>query len=152
MQVGLNILTGGQDSSKGKLPNAWYQRSDVLQTVCGHLILTLICVLILNTIRDADSIMHKISVKDFPNLDLVDKRFIKIIENTVRHPGTSIPQHSDRWYDTKATYERFKKEGIALDSFGEGIDSYGASHLKESRVLAIHESLFCLNNSRTIYS
>ncbi|MFI5132049.1 MAG: transposase DNA-binding-containing protein [Chitinophagales bacterium] len=55
--------------------------------------------------------MHKITVKDFPTLDLGnerrDEKFIKIIENIVRHPGGSIPQHSEQWYDTKATYEFF---------------------------------------------
>src|SRR5829696_7393911 len=88
--------------------------------------------------------MHKITVKDFPTLDLGDKRrgerFIKIIENVLRHPGSSIPQHNDRWYDTKATYEFFKNEDISLDAICNAISTFGASRLDQPRVLVIHDT------------
>lgn len=88
--------------------------------------------------------MHKITVKDFPTLDLGDRRrderFVKIIENIVRHPGSSIPQHNDRWYDTKATYEFFKNEDITLDAICSAIKEYGASQSDHSKVLVIHDT------------
>ena len=88
--------------------------------------------------------MHKITVKDFPTLDLGDKRrdqrFIKIIENIVRHPGSSIPQHNDRWYDTKATYEFFKNEDITLEAICSAIRAFGASRLDQPKVLVIHDT------------
>lgn len=91
-----------------------------------------------------DGTMHKITVKDFPTLDLGDRRrderFVKIIENIVRHPGSSIPQHNDRWYDTKATYEFFKNEDITLDAICSAIKVYGASQSDQSKVLVIHDT------------
>lgn len=65
-------------------------------------------------------IMHKITVKDFPGLDLGDKRrderFVKIIENIVRHPGGSILQHNEEWYDAKATYGFIKMKTLRWKS------------------------------------
>ena len=88
--------------------------------------------------------MHKITVKDFPVLDLGDKRrderFIKIIENIVRHPGGSIPQHNEEWYDTKATYEFFKNEDIKLEAITAAISAYGASRTKQQELLIIHDT------------
>jgi len=88
--------------------------------------------------------MHTIAVKDFPVLDLGDKRrdgrFVKIIENIVRHPGGSIPQHNEGWYDTKATYEFFKNEAISLASLSEAISAYGASRVDAQQILVIHDT------------
>lgn len=88
--------------------------------------------------------MHKITVKDFPTLDLGDKRrderFIKIIENIVRHPGGSIPQHNERWYDTKATYEFFKNEDIRLETITAAISAFGANQAERQKLLVIHDT------------
>lgn len=91
-----------------------------------------------------DGIMHKISVKDFPGLNLGDKRrderFVRIIENIVRHPGGSIPRHNQRWYDTKATYEFFKNEDIKLEAISDAISTFGASQADCRQLLVIHDS------------
>lgn len=88
--------------------------------------------------------MHKITVKDFPGLDLGDKRrderFVKIIENIIRRPGSSIPRHNERWYDTKATYEFFKNEGIRLEAISEAISAFGVNQLKQQHLLVIHDT------------
>lgn len=88
--------------------------------------------------------MHKITVKDFPVLDLGDKRrderFIKIIENIVRHPGGSILQHNERWYDAKATYEFFKNEDIKLEAINAAISAYGVARADRQQLLIIHDS------------
>ena len=88
--------------------------------------------------------MHKITVKDFPTLDLGDKRrderFIKIIENIVRHPGSSIPRHNERWYDTKATYEFFKNEDIKLHAITAAISAFGVSQAEKKQLLVIHDT------------
>jgi hypothetical protein len=88
--------------------------------------------------------MHKITVKDFPTLDLGDKRrderFVKIIENIVRHPGGSIPQHNERWYDAKATYEFFKNEDIKLETLTGIISAFGASQADQEQLLIIHDT------------
>jgi RAB protein geranylgeranyltransferase component A len=88
--------------------------------------------------------MHKITVKDFPTLDLGDKRraerFINIIENIFRHPGSSIPRHNERWYDTKATYEFFKNEDIKLEAITAAISGFGVSHAEQQQLLVIHDT------------
>jgi hypothetical protein len=88
--------------------------------------------------------MHKITVKDFPELSLGDKRrderFVKIVENIVRHPGGSIPQHNGRWYDTKATYEFFKNEDIKLEAISAAISSFGISRTGQQPLLVIHDT------------
>jgi len=88
--------------------------------------------------------MHKITVKDFPTLDLGDKRrderFVRIIENIVRHPGGSIPEHNERWYDTKATYEFFKNEDIKLEAITAAISAFGASQIEQQKLLVIHDT------------
>jgi hypothetical protein len=94
--------------------------------------------------KNFDGIMHKIAIKDFPALNLGDKRrderFIKIIENIVRHPGGSIPQHNQRWYDTKATYEFFKNEDIKLEDLAAAINAYGSSRVEQKQLLVIHDT------------
>jgi len=88
--------------------------------------------------------MHKITVKDFPTLDLGDKRrderFVKIVENIVRHPGGSIPQHNERWYDTKATYEFFKNDDIKLETLTAAISAFGANQTGQQQLLVIHDT------------
>jgi hypothetical protein len=88
--------------------------------------------------------MHKITVKDFPALDLGDKRrderFVKIVENIVKQPGSSIPRHNRRWYDTKATYEFFKNEDIKLEAINAAISAYGAMQADQQQLLVIHDT------------
>ena len=88
--------------------------------------------------------MHKITVRDFPTLDLGDKRrderFVKIIENIVRNPGSSIPRHNERWYDTKATYEFFKNEDIKLEAITAAISAFGVNQAEQRRLLVIHDT------------
>lgn len=88
--------------------------------------------------------MHKITVKDFPGLSLGDKRrderFVKIIENIVRRPGSSIPRHTERWYDTKATYEFFKNEEIKLADIIGAISSFGVNQVDQKKLLVIHDT------------
>lgn len=61
--------------------------------------------------------MHQISIKDFPDLDLGNKRreerFVQIINQVANQPGSSIPKQNRSWYDTKATYEFFKDEDVS---------------------------------------
>ena len=88
--------------------------------------------------------MHKITVKDFPKLDLGDKRreerFVKIIGNIVRQPGSSIPKHNSHWYDAKATYEFFKNEDIKLAALHEAIADYGGKQIRQDKLLVIHDT------------
>jgi hypothetical protein len=88
--------------------------------------------------------MHKITVKDFPALDLGDKRrderFVKIVENIVKQPGSSIPKHNKRWYDTKATYEFFKNEDIKLEAINAAISGYGALQADQQQLLIVHDT------------
>lgn len=90
--------------------------------------------------------MHTISVKDFPGLDLGDirrnERFVSIINNISRQPGSSIPRQNENWYGTKATYEFFKNEDVSLESLQKAIELYGGSKVKGmERVLVSHD--FC---------
>lgn len=77
--------------------------------------------------------MHRISVKDFPNLNLGDirrnQRLVTIIENVTHQPGSSIPKQNESWYDAKATYEFFKNESVTLAELEKIIGSYGASQV-----------------------
>ncbi len=89
--------------------------------------------------------MHKISTKDFPGINLGDKRrnerFVTIIENITTQPGSSIPRQNESWYDTKATYEFFKNEHINVGDLQRVIKLYGASQLKQmEEVLIIHDT------------
>ena len=89
--------------------------------------------------------MHKISVKDFPGLNLGDirrnERFVAIIENITSQPGSSIPKQNESWYDTKATYEFFKNESVSIANLQQIIQLYGASQVKDpNQVLVIHDT------------
>ena len=88
--------------------------------------------------------MHKITVKDFPHLDLGDirrdERFVSIINNISRQPGASIPKQNGRWYDTKATYEFFKNKDVTPDALRKTMMQYGARQVSgESTVLIAHD-------------
>jgi hypothetical protein len=75
-----------------------------------------------------DLLMHKITEKEFSDLDLGDirrnKRFITIIDNVINRPGQSILQQNEGWYNSKATYEFFKNEDVIpkLDRFTKCTD------------------------------
>jgi len=88
--------------------------------------------------------MHKITTKDFPDLDFGDvrrsERFLTIIDNLSTHPGISIPKQNANWYDTKATYSFFKNEDVTLESLQAAIRSYGITQLENvDQVLIIHD-------------
>ena len=95
--------------------------------------------------------MHKITVKDFPTLDLGDKRrderFVKIIENIVRHPGGSILQHNDS--TQSVTYHQNATRLVMI--FGKTLVSHfvtisryetGVGRLKKccSRFTSLHQT------------
>jgi hypothetical protein len=89
--------------------------------------------------------MHKISIKDFPGLDLGDirrnERFVTIIKNITQQPGSSIPKQTDSWYDTKATYEFFKNEQVSVASLQKSIEQYGINQLENrEELLIIHDT------------
>lgn len=100
-------------------------------------------------------IMHQVTTKDFPDLNLGDKRrnerFVSIINNISKQPGSSIPKYNESWYDTKATYEFFKNEDICLSALQKAIELYGGSKVKGlKKVLVAHD--FCqisYNNLRS---
>ena len=58
--------------------------------------------------------MHKITLKEFTELNLGDVRrnkgFITILENVIHQPGQSITGQKENWYGAKATYEFFKNK------------------------------------------
>jgi hypothetical protein len=65
---------------------------------------------------------------------------VTIINQVTTQPGASIPQHNDRWYDTKATYEFFKNEQVSIDKLEKAIQFYGDSQLaQQPSVLLIHD-------------
>jgi hypothetical protein len=90
--------------------------------------------------------MHKITEKEFSELDLGDirrnKRFTTIIENVINHPGQSIPQQNDNTYDTKATYDFFKNKKVTLKKIQEAIHAYGSKSVASDLgcVLVLHDS------------
>ena len=88
--------------------------------------------------------MHKLTVKDFPGLDLGDigrdNRFVEIINHVNESPGSSIPQLNESWYDTKATYNFFNNESVTLDGVKRGIAGFGAGLVKGSnKILIAHD-------------
>src|SRR5882757_3816753 len=90
--------------------------------------------------------MHQITLKDFPFLDLGDKRrderFVHIINQVTSQPGSSIPKQSGSWYDTKATYSFFKNEQVSLEALQHAIMAYGTSKVSQlKQVLVAHD--FC---------
>jgi hypothetical protein len=90
--------------------------------------------------------MHKITIQDFPNLELGDKRrnerFVTILNNVINQPGSSIPKQNESWYDTKATYEFFKNEEVSVELLQKAISTYGESLIGEvDQILIAHD--FC---------
>lgn len=88
--------------------------------------------------------MRPISVKDFPGLDFGDirrdERFVKLIENLSRQPGSSIPKQNGNWYDTKATYEFFRNKDVTVEKLQNLIKAYGADQVKSpAELLIIHD-------------
>lgn len=88
--------------------------------------------------------MHKIGIKDFPGLDFGDQRrsarFVSIINNITRQPGSSIPKQAEDWYDTKATYSFFKNEDVSLSSLQKAIAGWGLQQVAgEERLLIAHD-------------
>jgi hypothetical protein len=88
--------------------------------------------------------MHKITIQNFPNLDLGDKRrnerFVTIINNVINQPGSSIPKQNEGWYDTKATYEFFKNEEVSLEELQKAISNYGSDLVGDvNQILIAHD-------------
>ena len=88
--------------------------------------------------------MQQVTVKDFANLNLGDvrrnERFVSIINNFTRQPGSSIPNQTEGWYDTKATYSFFSNEAITPSLLKEAIASYGVRQIEQrNRVLIAHD-------------
>lgn len=88
--------------------------------------------------------MHKITVKDFPHLNLGDirrdERFVTIVNNMSSQPGASIPKQNKSWYDTKATYEFFKNENVSIEELKKTMMMYGAKKVTdEMQVLIAHD-------------
>jgi hypothetical protein len=85
--------------------------------------------------------VHRISVKDFPYLNLGDKRrderFVTLINNISSQPGASIPKQNNSWYDTKATYNFFKNEDVSLEEIRKILMLYGAKQSVDEKTLLI---------------
>jgi hypothetical protein len=85
--------------------------------------------------------MHKISIKEFPDLDLGDKRrgqrLISIINNISSKPGSTIPHQNESWYDTKATYNFFSNEEISIEKLKTIIGEYGYAQLNAMKEVLI---------------
>lgn len=90
--------------------------------------------------------MHKVTIKDFPQLDLGDirrnERFVSIINNVSSSPGSSIPGQNTDWYSTKATYEFYKNEDVSIEALERITSSYGSSQVAGTdKILVAHD--FC---------
>jgi hypothetical protein len=89
--------------------------------------------------------MHRVTVKDFPDLDLGDirrnERFVSIINNISSNPGSSIPLQNSNWYSTKATYEFYKNEDVSIGALQQIIGKYGRNQVEGKEVLIAHD--FC---------
>jgi len=62
--------------------------------------------------------IEKVTIKDFPELDLGgvcrDQRVVTIIDNIIKQPACSILQQNSGWYETKAAYQFFRNEYVTL--------------------------------------
>jgi hypothetical protein len=99
--------------------------------------------------------MHQITTADFPDLNLGDKRrnerFVSIINNISRQPGSSIPKYNESWYDTKATYEFFRNKDVCLSALQKAIESYGGNKVEGlKKVLVAHD--FCQISYNNLHS
>lgn len=85
--------------------------------------------------------MHKIRVKDFPYLNFGDirrdERFVTLLNNISRQPGSSIPKQNKSWYDTKANYEFFRNKDVSLDELKKVMMAYGATKIGDSSTILI---------------
>ena len=89
-------------------------------------------------------IMHKITAKDFPHLDFGDvrrnARFVTLIDNISKRPGSSIPLQSKSWYEAKATYGFFRNKEVTKESLQRTIAAYGKSQVEDfNQLLIIHD-------------
>jgi hypothetical protein len=88
--------------------------------------------------------MHKVTVKDFPHLDFGDvrrdQRFVTLIDNISRQPGSSVPKQSNSWYETKAAYNFFKNEEVTLDELKRTISAFGVAQVGDvAQLLIVHD-------------
>lgn len=88
--------------------------------------------------------MKAITIKDFPDFDLGDKRrgerLVKLISDLTAQPGGSIPKINNSWSDTKATYEFFKNEDVSVEKLQRILMDYGVSQVNATEeVLIIHD-------------
>ena len=88
--------------------------------------------------------MHRISVKDFPELGFGDvrrnDRFVSILNNISMQPGSSIPRQNEGWYDTKATYSFYNNEEVTISSLQKAIAGFGCRQVEGlERLLIAHD-------------
>lgn len=88
--------------------------------------------------------MEKITMKDFPELNLGDvrrdQRFVTIIDNIIRQPACSIPHQNNGWYETKAVYQFFKNEEVTPEGLQKIITSHGTAQIEQgSQILVMHD-------------
>jgi Transposase DNA-binding/Transposase Tn5 dimerisation domain len=91
--------------------------------------------------------MHRVTVKDFPNVSLGDKRrterLATLLNNISSQPGSSIPKQSQNWYETKAAYEFYSNDSIKLSDLEAAVQIYGSQLIdKEQKTLLIAHD-FC---------
>jgi hypothetical protein len=90
--------------------------------------------------------MHQVTTKDFPDLNFGDKRrnerFVSIINNINKQPGSSIPRQNGSWYDVKATYNFLNNEDVTISELQKAIEIYGGNKVQGlKKVLVAHD--FC---------
>ena len=88
--------------------------------------------------------MEKVTIKDFPELNLGDvrrdQRFVTIIDNIIKQPACSIPQQNNGWYETKAAYQFFRNEDVTPAGLQKIILAHGAAQVNnDSQVLVLHD-------------
>lgn len=99
--------------------------------------------------------MHQVTLEDFSGVDLGDirrdKRFVTLINNIGRHPGQSIPQQNEGWYDVKATYAFFKNQEVSIESLTKMLSLYGSRQVGDQlEVLVAHDISTISYNNRQV--